>query len=137
MLTPPEAGSESQRTLREVPVDAVDLVSLHGCIVAERTEEVVAPAARALLAAHRGPLLTAEVAHLQQEGVHQVNSQAATPNPARQGKCHSLWENPVFRCKSPLCNSSGKFTPANTDPGNYFSHLFTILLLFHTDKFVK
>lgn len=56
-----------------VPVDAVGLVGLHGSVVAERAEEVVAPAARALLAAHRGPLLAAEVAHLQREGVHQVN----------------------------------------------------------------
>lgn len=47
----------------EHSVDAVDLVGLHGGIVAEGAEEVVAPAARALLAAHRGPLLAAEVAH--------------------------------------------------------------------------
>lgn len=61
---PPGAGSDSQKNSGEVPVDAVDLVGLHGRVVAERAEEVVAPAARALLAAHRGPLLAAEVAHL-------------------------------------------------------------------------
>lgn len=63
LLTPPRCW-HWQSELGEVPVDAVDLVGLHGRVVAERAEEVVAPAARALLAAHRGPLLAAEVAHL-------------------------------------------------------------------------